>query len=87
MAILVRLVGAEEAQHAMQQIIEADALEKRTAQKQIQALFVNGEAQNFRRVCLACGVMIMHQLNGVNSVTYVYQWATSFSCLRQTHFS
>ena len=70
MEILIRLVGEEEAQRAMQQIIQADALEKRNAQNQIRALFVNGETQNFRRVCLACGVMIMHQLNGVNSVTY-----------------
>jgi MFS family permease len=65
--ILVRLLGPEQAQQAMQQILESNELESRVAGSQISALFRNGPTQNFRRVCLACGVMIMHQLNGVNS--------------------
>lgn len=68
--ILTRLLGPEEAQQAMQQILESNELEHRVSGSQISALFKNGPTQNFRRVCLACGVMIMHQLNGVNSVTY-----------------
>jgi sugar porter (SP) family MFS transporter len=33
-------------------------------------IFVNGPTQNFRRICFGTGIMIMHQLNGINSVTY-----------------
>jgi MFS family permease len=65
--ILTRLLGPEQAQQAMQQILESNELENRVSGGQISALLRNGPTQNFRRVCLACGVMIMHQLNGVNS--------------------
>lgn len=70
MEVLTRLVGLQEAQHQLMQILEADALERNVVGNQFSALFKNGPTQNFRRLCLACGVMIMHQLGGINSVTY-----------------
>ncbi|OAP55182.1 hypothetical protein AYL99_10882 [Fonsecaea erecta] len=33
-------------------------------------IFVNGPTQNFKRICFGTGIMVMHQLNGINSVTY-----------------
>ncbi len=33
-------------------------------------IFINGPTQNFKRICYGSGIMIMHQLNGINSVTY-----------------
>ena len=62
--ILRRLTGPEDAEVRLKQIGEADALEKSVECSQWAALFRNGPAQNFRRLCLACGVMIMHQLGG-----------------------
>jgi sugar porter (SP) family MFS transporter len=70
MDILVRLQGREGADQRLAQIIEADSLERRIEGNQYRQIFKNGPTQNFRRVCLACGVMIMHQLAGINSVTY-----------------
>ena len=70
MTILVRLEGHEGAEQRLAQIIDADALERRIEGSQYRQLFKNGPTQNFRRLCLACGVMIMHQLAGINSVTY-----------------
>ena len=67
--VLTRLVGPDEAQQHILQIMEADALERRAAAGQFSALFKNGPTQNFRRLCLACGVMTMHQLGGINSVS------------------
>ena len=71
-AILHRLSpNSEEAvQNLLAQIIETDALEKASGSNQYALLFTNGPTQNFRRLCLACGVMIMHQLGGINSITY-----------------
>ena len=66
MDILTRLLGLEAAQSHFVQIMESNALEKSVEGNQFSALFKNGPTQNFRRMCLACGVMIMHQLNGVN---------------------
>ena len=70
MDILVRLEGHGGAEQRLAQIIEADSLERRIEGNQYRQLFKNGPTQNFRRICLACGVMIMHQLAGINSVTY-----------------
>lgn len=69
-AILARLTNEEDANERLTQILQADALEKRAHVNQYQALFRNGPTQNFRRLCLACGVMIFHQLAGPNTVTY-----------------
>lgn len=69
-AILIRLEGQDGAEQRLAQIIEADSLERRIEGNQYSQLFKNGPTQNFRRLCLACGVMIMHQLAGINSVTY-----------------
>lgn len=69
-AILTRLTNAEDANERLAQIVQADTLEKRAQVSQYQALFRNGPTQNFRRLCLACGVMIFHQLAGPNTVTY-----------------
>lgn len=62
--ILERLLGPEEAQQRLLQITEADNLEKTVSGNQFSALLRNGPTQNVRRLCLACGVMIMHQLGG-----------------------
>jgi hypothetical protein len=69
-AILIRLQGQEGTEQRLAQIVEADSLERRIEGNQYRQLFKNGPTQNFRRLCLACGVMIMHQLAGINSVTY-----------------
>lgn len=68
--ILTRLQGQELAAIHLAQIVEADALEHHIEGNEYRQLFAGGATQNFRRLCLACGVMIMHQLNGINSVTY-----------------
>ncbi|KAF2166329.1 hypothetical protein M409DRAFT_66779 [Zasmidium cellare ATCC 36951] len=70
MEVLTRLTGQDDAQERLQQIVEVDALEKNVNKSRYQALFTNGPTQNFRRLCLAVGVMIMHQLAGPNTVTY-----------------
>ena len=70
MAILIRLQGNEGAEQRLTQIIEADALERRIKGNQYLQLIKNGPTQNLRRLGLACGIMIMHQLAGINSVTY-----------------
>jgi len=62
--ILERLTDTGEAQERLRQIVEADELEKTVRDHWMSALLRNGPAQNFRRLCLACGVMIMHQLGG-----------------------
>lgn len=69
LVILIRLEGLDGAQERLARIMEADALEKSVEGSQLSQLFKNGPTQNFRRLCLACGVMIMHQLGGINSVT------------------
>ncbi|KAF2165871.1 hypothetical protein M409DRAFT_23603 [Zasmidium cellare ATCC 36951] len=68
--VLTRLAGEEKARERLASIMEVNELEKDTHRSKFQALFTNGPTQNFRRLCLACGVMTMHQLTGVNSVTY-----------------
>jgi MFS family permease len=68
--ILERLTGSDAAQQQMNQIRETVALERSVEGNQFTALFTTGPTQNFRRLCLACGVMIMHQLGGINSVRY-----------------
>ena len=52
------------------QIEEAVDLEAGAGEGQLKQLISSGPTQNLRRLCLACGTMIMHQLNGVNTVTY-----------------
>ncbi len=68
--ILSRLQTAAGVEQRLAEIIEADALEKRVEGSQYAQLISRGPTQNLRRVCLACGVMSMHQLAGINSVTY-----------------
>lgn len=76
-AILARLgrgqegAGAQDGGEArLAQIEEAVELEMGGGEGQFKQLISRGPTQNFRRLCLACGTMIMHQLNGVNTVTY-----------------
>lgn len=59
MVVLTRLTGEEEARERFQQILEVDALEKSVSKSRYKALLTNGPTQNFRRLCLAVGVMIM----------------------------
>lgn len=68
--ILIRLQGIADAELRLADIIEVDSLERRVEGNQYLQLFKSGPTQNFRRLCLACGAMIMHQLSGINSVTY-----------------
>ncbi|KAL1965019.1 hypothetical protein VTN77DRAFT_6219 [Rasamsonia byssochlamydoides] len=75
--VLIRLLGAlssSSVEHRLAQIDEAVALETTrvadTAQNLYLQLLSRGPTQNLRRLCLACGTMIMHQLGGSNSVTY-----------------
>lgn len=65
--ILIRLTGPDDAQQRLSQIVETVALEKSVHGGRVSALLRNGPTQNFRRLCLACGVMIMHQLGGSQS--------------------
>ncbi|KAF7194764.1 Sugar transporter STL1 [Pseudocercospora fuligena] len=66
-SVLLRL-SEDDAEERLGQILNAAAMEKHNSQ--YRALFTGGPTQNFRRLALACGVMIMHQLTGVNSITY-----------------
>jgi hypothetical protein len=70
LAILIRLQGLADAELRLSEIIEVDSLERRVVGNQYIQLFRGGRTQIFRRLCLACGVMIMHQLAGINSVAY-----------------
>jgi sugar porter (SP) family MFS transporter len=72
-AILARLdcgEGEYSAEARLAQIEEAVELEMGSGEGQLRQLVSSGPTQNLRRLCLACGTMIMHQLNGVNTVTY-----------------
>jgi sugar porter (SP) family MFS transporter len=69
--ILARLdCGEGRAEARLAQIEEAVELEMGAGDSQLKQLISNGPTQNLRRLCLACGTMVMHQLNGVNTVTY-----------------
>lgn len=68
--VLARLQGHADAELSLVEIVEADLVERHTQGNQFLQLFKSGPTQNFRRLSLACGVMIMHRLSGVNSVTY-----------------
>ena len=70
--ILIRLQGPDKAPERLAEIMEADTLERQRSTNEFRSLIIGGPAQNFRRLCLACGIMIMHQLNGINSVTYFF---------------
>ncbi|KAF2228637.1 general substrate transporter [Viridothelium virens] len=74
--VLIRLQGPERASERLAKIVEADTLEKQKTTNEFRSLFTAGSAQNFRRLCLACGIMVMHQLNGINSVTYYFPTLT-----------
>jgi hypothetical protein len=58
------------ADYRLTQIVEAVALETQVQGNEYKQLFSLGPTQNLRRLGLACGTMIMHQLVGINSVTY-----------------
>ncbi|KAL9077851.1 MAG: hypothetical protein Q9157_003228 [Trypethelium eluteriae] len=64
--VLIRLQGPERASERLAKIVEADTLEKQKTTNEFRSLFTAGSAQNFRRLCLACGIMVMHQLNGIS---------------------
>ncbi|KAH8647833.1 sugar transporter STL1 [Xylariales sp. PMI_506] len=68
-AVLERLSNTD-VDTRLAQINEAVQLEEHSSQNQYGALFTLGPTQNLRRLGLACGTMIMHQLGGINSVTY-----------------
>ncbi|KAK5215405.1 hypothetical protein LTR96_011165 [Exophiala xenobiotica] len=53
----------------MQEIAEASQLEGEKGGF-FSGIFVNGPTQNFKRICSGSGIMLMHRLNGINSVTY-----------------
>ena len=74
---LVRLQGPDTASERLAEIVEADALEKQRSTNEFRSLFTGGPAQNFRRLCLACGMAIMHQWNGINSITYYFPTLTA----------
>ena len=74
--VLVRLQGPERAPQRLAEIMEADILEKQMVTNEFRSLLTAGPAQNFRRLCLACGIMVLHQLNGINSVTYYFPTLT-----------
>lgn len=67
--VLERL-GAGSVQHRLEQIDAAVELEMQGGENQYLQLISRGPTQNLLRLCLACGTMIMHQLNGINSITY-----------------
>jgi len=68
-AVLERL-SSSNVEARLGEIEDAVALENQAGDNQYKALFTLGPTQNLRRLGLACGTMIMHQLGGVNSVTY-----------------
>ena len=77
LAVLVQLesgndivIREERAKKKYLEIVEVVKLENLQNKSQYAALFSNGPTQNFRRLCLACGTMIFHQLAGPNTVTY-----------------
>ncbi|KAL1888585.1 hypothetical protein Sste5346_009454 [Sporothrix stenoceras] len=72
--VITRLLGSkgtrDEVNERLAAIDAVVALEKESGSNRYAALFTMGPAQNFRRLAMACGVLIMHQLGGSNSVTY-----------------
>lgn len=84
LAVMARLNGAgatltdEELQQELRAIIEVDEMEQETGGR-LGGFFTNGPTQNFKRIVLGATVMIFHQLNGVNSISYyVPTLATTF---------
>lgn len=69
-AILARLQQTDDVEERLARIIEADELEKSIEGNSYTVLFSRGPTQNLQRLSLCCGTMIMHQLAGINSVTY-----------------
>ena len=70
LAVLIQLQGETDAPLRLAHIVEADAVERGVGGNQYMQLLARGRTQNLRRLGLACGTMIMHQLGGINSVTY-----------------
>lgn len=75
LSVIIRLEGADATrdspavkQHFLE-IAEASKLEG-TEKNFFSLIFTNGPTQNFRRIALGTCIMIFHQLNGINSVTY-----------------
>ncbi|CAK7218482.1 hypothetical protein SEUCBS140593_003560 [Sporothrix eucalyptigena] len=73
-AVLTRMLGSRgtpaDVAQRLASIEEVVTLEQQSGENPYRALFTMGPAQNGRRLMLACGVLIMHQLGGSNSVTY-----------------
>ncbi|CAK7214877.1 hypothetical protein SCUCBS95973_002284 [Sporothrix curviconia] len=74
-AVLARMLGSRGSRADVAQRLDAIeavlALEQQDGQGSVyRALFSMGPTQNGRRLLLACGVLVMHQLGGSNSVTY-----------------
>jgi MFS family permease len=64
LAVLIQLQGETDSVLQLAHIIEADAVERQVEGNQYMQLFARGRTQNLRRLGLACGTMIMHQLGG-----------------------
>ncbi|MCJ1303517.1 hypothetical protein MMC08_006327 [Hypocenomyce scalaris] len=84
LAVMERLNGAgatytqEELLLELQAIRQVDEMEQE-AGGHLGGFFTNGPTQNFKRIALGTTVMIFHQLNGVNSISYyVPTLATDF---------
>ncbi|KAL9095071.1 MAG: hypothetical protein Q9165_002673 [Trypethelium subeluteriae] len=82
--VLTRLRGPEGASDHLAKIVEADTLEKQKTTNEFRSLFAGGPAQNFRRLCLACGIMMMHQLNGISPFQYAQRPFLVFGAAYQT---
>lgn len=73
--IIIRLEGhgaTRDHPHVRQQLIEMSEARQLEGAKGglFSGIFINGPTKNFKRICFGTGIMIMHQLNGINSVTY-----------------
>ena len=77
LGILILLEGRSGADDRLAQILVAHNLERGIGGNPYVQLFSMRPTRNFHRLCLACGIMILHQVNGVNSITYYFPFLLS----------
>lgn len=89
--IIIRLHGGDATadspgvQMHILEIQEANELEVEGEGKSFfSGIFTNKPTMNFKRICFGTGIMILHQFNGINSVTY-YVPTLVVSYLGSTH--
>ncbi|KAI5820465.1 general substrate transporter [Pyronema omphalodes] len=66
----LHVTSNQPAQEYLTEIQRIITLQGTSEKSNFSQIFTSGPLQNFRRVILACGMLAMQQLSGVNSITY-----------------